>query len=171
MAYLVPQQLVELLWSVPFPSGPAARRRRGLRAAAAGQFVARPSDLSRRRSNRPCSGQEGAVGSRGSPREKRRRWREHEREDTAGTGANSSGRFRRASWRYRSAPALAKQTRDGTAPSYAGPEPNTRLVHGPGGKHQLPKRPNPPCAGRKTRDQLQRDRVDETRAKRSEADT
>jgi len=27
MAYLVPQQLVELLWSVPFPSGPVPGRR------------------------------------------------------------------------------------------------------------------------------------------------
>jgi len=111
MAYLVPQQLVELLWSVPFPSGPVPGRR--------------PSVLTRRG---PGAGRQRDADT---PR------------PTIGfpVAARRTARPPRDTW-----PAWASARSRRKAPA----------------AQQAPLR-------REEDDQLRRDGVDETRAKRSEA--
>ncbi|RLM48742.1 hypothetical protein C2845_PMPSC004510 [Panicum miliaceum] len=118
---------------------PAARRRRGLRAPAATQFVARPSDSSRpaqigppplksamlrarsRREEQRMAGRKDGVG--GSTRREETVWNWNELVQSFLRSEFFPNLERIFAWRDRSVHTLAKQTRDGTAPSRTAPEP------------------------------------------------
>jgi hypothetical protein len=72
---------------------PAARRHHGLRAPVAAQFVERPSDSPRRRSNWSFSVQAAVAGSRGSRGERTTSEGARDGKRRRGTGTNSSDHF------------------------------------------------------------------------------